>query len=496
MIRRLLKGIVVTVVTAAALFLVFFFGREYIRNYAFRLQMSSFAEPPAGSRVLVIAPHPDDETLGPGILLSRLAKKGVQVRVVVMTNGDGFTDALAISYHELKPRRQDYLSFGYMRQKETLAAMSLLGIPKNDVIFLGYPDGGLLHLWSADNWTKPYTSLRTGQDHNPYTNAPSPGAPYTGTSVVDDLTRIFQDFKPQYVIYPHPNDRHPDHLAAYCFTRYVLNKLGVQAQQFEYLVHRGDWPVLFARHQSMFLVPPRTLVINNTDWYAFTLTSQEIKEKAQAIHKYTSQIRVMGPRLTAFDRKNELFAVFKDGAIPTIDQPSAPAATTGTGVATARSSAGLARGPSNPDYHKYLLEQDPISDVLFSTIEGSGDLVGLYGYRDKAGAFHFFLDAREHVRADTRYVLDMITYHGTVETGRIVVNSHDGQATGSVTRAQGAGLSEESITGVTVGTFGHTVEIAIPAKYLAGTDRYFIGATSYSFGFRMDSMAWRFYVLE
>ena len=137
MTRRLVKGIVLTAVTAAALFLVYFFGREYFRNYAFRLQMASFAEPPAGARVLVIAPHPDDETLGPGILLSRLAKKGAQVRVVVMTNGDGFTDALAISYHELKPRREDYLKFGYTRQKETLAAMGLLGIPESDVTFLG-----------------------------------------------------------------------------------------------------------------------------------------------------------------------------------------------------------------------------------------------------------------------------------------------------------------------------------------------------------------------
>lgn len=500
MTRKVVKGIVVTAVTAALLFLVYFFGREYINNYAFRLQLTSFAEPPAGSRVLVIAPHPDDETLGPGILLSRLTKKGAAVRVVVMTNGDGFTDALAISYHELKPRREDYLSFGYMRQKETLAAMALLGVPESAITFLGYPDGGLLHLWSINNWTEPYTSLRTGQNHNPYSNALSPGAPYTGASVVGDLSRIIKDFNPDYVIFPHPNDRHPDHLATYCFTKYVLNQVGSKAQQFQYLVHRGDWPVLSARHQRMFLVPPRTLAINDTDWYAFTLTGDEIKAKEQAIHKYTSQVRVMGPRLTAFDRKNELYAWFKDAVIQTMGPTSAPGGQKSW------------PDPSNPDFHKYLLEQDPTSDVLLSTIEGSGDLVGLYGYREAAGDVHFFLDAREEVLVKVRYVLDIITYHDSEEMGRIVVSGPGEQSNVSVTR-RGSGVSSGGQTGpeaaagmakavqenaedITMKTSGHMTEITIPGKYLEGTNRYFIGATSYLFGFRSDSMAWRFYLLK
>ncbi|RKS07037.1 LmbE family N-acetylglucosaminyl deacetylase [Nocardiopsis sp. Huas11] len=39
---------------------------------------------PIGSRALIIAPHPDDETLGAGGTLARLAREGVQVHVLVL----------------------------------------------------------------------------------------------------------------------------------------------------------------------------------------------------------------------------------------------------------------------------------------------------------------------------------------------------------------------------------------------------------------------------
>ncbi|MFV2198728.1 PIG-L deacetylase family protein [Nocardiopsis sp. LOL_012] len=39
---------------------------------------------PSGSRALIIAPHPDDETLGAGGTLARLAQEGVQVHILVL----------------------------------------------------------------------------------------------------------------------------------------------------------------------------------------------------------------------------------------------------------------------------------------------------------------------------------------------------------------------------------------------------------------------------
>jgi LmbE family N-acetylglucosaminyl deacetylase len=43
--------------------------------------------PPNATRVLVIAPHPDDEILGCGGTLYQLAKQGALIKVVIATNG-------------------------------------------------------------------------------------------------------------------------------------------------------------------------------------------------------------------------------------------------------------------------------------------------------------------------------------------------------------------------------------------------------------------------
>ena len=48
----------------------------------------------AETRLMVFAPHPDDESLGAGGLIQRVLNSGGQVRVVFMTNGDGFPEVV------------------------------------------------------------------------------------------------------------------------------------------------------------------------------------------------------------------------------------------------------------------------------------------------------------------------------------------------------------------------------------------------------------------
>ena len=42
------------------------------------------------TRLMVFSPHPDDETLGAGGLIQWVLRMGGKVKVVFMTNGDGF----------------------------------------------------------------------------------------------------------------------------------------------------------------------------------------------------------------------------------------------------------------------------------------------------------------------------------------------------------------------------------------------------------------------
>ena len=93
-------------------------------------------------RVLIVAPHCDDETIGCGGTISRLVHEGVSIRVVIVTNGDGFNHPIP----NLKRDAAGFIELGRMRQKESLAALEKLGVPSPSVVFLSYPDRCLARL--------------------------------------------------------------------------------------------------------------------------------------------------------------------------------------------------------------------------------------------------------------------------------------------------------------------------------------------------------------
>ena len=87
---------------------------------------------PAG-RTVVVAAHADDETLGAGGLLQRLAAAGRPADVVVVTDGAGSHAGSAT----LPPA-----DLAQLRAREVAAAVALLS-PRSAVTTLGFPDGGV-----------------------------------------------------------------------------------------------------------------------------------------------------------------------------------------------------------------------------------------------------------------------------------------------------------------------------------------------------------------
>lgn len=69
--------------------------------------------------MLVVAPHSDDEVLGSAEFIKKTLKNGGHVKVVLITNGDGFKSALQLDYLNIHPKSGDYVRFGYERQKES-----------------------------------------------------------------------------------------------------------------------------------------------------------------------------------------------------------------------------------------------------------------------------------------------------------------------------------------------------------------------------------------
>ena len=105
-----------------------FFASAVISLFILMMAETSIA------KILILAPHPDDEALMfSGVIYGALSR-GEPVKVVVMTNGD-----------------LNGVSIGNIRQDETLSAMNgVLGMAESDVIFLGYPDAGMTSIY--DNY--------------------------------------------------------------------------------------------------------------------------------------------------------------------------------------------------------------------------------------------------------------------------------------------------------------------------------------------------------
>ncbi len=79
--------------------------------------------------VLVVAPHPDDETLGLGATIAGLNRRGASVRVLFLTDGE--------ASHPASPglRRR--------RTGEADVALATLGLPPDRIERLGWADGHL-----------------------------------------------------------------------------------------------------------------------------------------------------------------------------------------------------------------------------------------------------------------------------------------------------------------------------------------------------------------
>ena len=275
---------------------------------------------------LVFSPHCDDETLGAGGLIHQARKNGSNVQIVFFTNGDGFRIGVAQEYSELQVKPADFVKYGYMRQGEARTALQKLGVSSDCITFLGYPDRGLMPMWTS-YWSPdtPYRSTYTDCDHSPYTTSTTPRTEYCGQSVLADVMAQMDRVQPTDIFVTHPCDDHPDHAAASVFVRSALEQLRAAGRPWAktarlhyYLVHRGDWPVPQGLHEDAALPPPAQLVTTGTQWQQFPLSRRDVQNKYAAIKRYRSQTELTGRFLFSFARENELFGEVDSDTSPAL----------------------------------------------------------------------------------------------------------------------------------------------------------------------------------
>jgi LmbE family N-acetylglucosaminyl deacetylase len=170
---------------------------------AFALAVASAGSAHAAN-IVVFAPHPDDEALIASGIVNRAKANGDLVKVVLATNGDCKVPSQPL-----------------VRERETIAAMSQLGLAADDVIFLGYPDCGLREIYynyttlasrytSVAGYSQTYGFEGLGRtDYHRYIYG-SP-ANYNKPSFLQDVRNVLLNYRPQDVYVTSAYDDLNDH---------------------------------------------------------------------------------------------------------------------------------------------------------------------------------------------------------------------------------------------------------------------------------------------
>jgi LmbE family N-acetylglucosaminyl deacetylase len=337
-------------------------------------------------RIMILAPHPDDETLSSGGLIQQALDMGLPVRVVFLTNGDNDEFSYALYRGSISLDPTEVLLSGLTRHQEALNATATLGLKPDQVTFLGYPDFGTLEIW-RDRWgdREPLRAMMTQRNAVPYTDTLSPGAPYKGESILTDLTRVLRDFKPTKVVVSHPGDHNPDHQALYLFLRTALWDLAneISPKVYSYLVHYGRFPSPRGLRTDAPLEPPASFDIVDV-WRVLPLTDGQISRKLAALKQHRTQFDAASKYLEAFVRRNELFADLTDEIKLTPGTPVITGQSVGKRRPMEQLTAGELQEYTETETRSIRLEgNDLVFSIAFSApLEGDVKATAsFYGYR-------------------------------------------------------------------------------------------------------------------
>ena len=162
--------------------------------------------------LMVLAPHPDDESLGCGGLISMLRQAGSQVVVVFITSGSA-------SHPHSNTHPPDVLS--QIRESEAIRACAELGVSSDNIHFVRARDSGLEQL-DRDALSK----------------------------ISQDIVPIFQNAPFSALAVPWRRDPHADHRVVHTLGDIVLEKISKGAIKIEYPIwlwkngKKEDWPTV------------------------------------------------------------------------------------------------------------------------------------------------------------------------------------------------------------------------------------------------------------
>lgn len=174
-------------------------------------------------RVMLIVPHQDDDINILGGVLEEYARYGSELYPVFVTNGD-------------------YAGLTQTRYGEALCVFAGMGVPEENVIFLGYGDGwqeGGPHLYNAPSGqvlTSRHGRTQTygTADHAPYRE----GRDYTIDNLREDLKSVILEYRPD-VLFCSDYDHHIDHKAVTLLFDQVVGQLLKEVPDYRPIVYKA-----------------------------------------------------------------------------------------------------------------------------------------------------------------------------------------------------------------------------------------------------------------
>ncbi|MCS7223952.1 MAG: PIG-L family deacetylase [Armatimonadetes bacterium] len=251
------------------------------RSCAGHLQLLQVEELP--DPILIVSPHPDDETGGCGGLIHTLVQRGRPPFVVCVTDGDAFDWAMWLRLDGvwLDPSRRS--RFASQRLAELQRAMETLGLPTDHLSFLGFHEREIVRRWLLEG----------------------------DRTLFNSMISLLRHLRPRTILVPARFDDHPVHSTVAALTWSALFSRSSSSDAplpivFEYLIHYGNFPVPQGLQKNLWLLPPKG-VLDAGQWQAVFLSPSDQDSKQRALLRYDSQLLLSGRLLQSFVRRNELF---------------------------------------------------------------------------------------------------------------------------------------------------------------------------------------------
>ncbi len=198
----------------------------------------------AGGRgpVVVLAPHPDDETLGCGGLLATRAAEGRRIVVVVMTDGRALLRRFGVT------AAPSEMEVSRMRKAETTRAVGILTRGRGEVIFLDVENERLV----AEQ-----------------------------VEATRQITTLLARLEPAELYIPSPFEGHPEHVATHAIATAACAASGACREVFEFIV-------TLKRGTELAALPRRQVTVD--------VSAQRTVER-EALQQFRSHLDVISPSL-------------------------------------------------------------------------------------------------------------------------------------------------------------------------------------------------------